>query len=112
MALTAQLAEFFQGSRVEEYTPLFALVARLMAPELLGPALPGPPGSTPSSGAERAVDGVGSGEEGEDEDQEFLAPSLPRESLRLVRAIVVGHTKVRISVIAFLAGIAVSGRAW
>jgi len=102
----AQCVEFFRGSRVETYQPLFELTTKLATPALLTSArtvlhqssgtLPlGKDAHTPSaagSEAEEAADEPDA--EVIEEVEQFVAPSLSQQALRLLLAIVSGHEQV------------------
>ena len=110
--------EFFRGSRVEDYQPLCQLLSKLASPALLAPGKhlgpkakqlgptakqSGPPAavqdspvtsSEPRAAAADEEAGVGGGEELLNAVQEFVAPSLSEQALRLLRALVAGHDQV------------------
>ena len=108
VAHVAQCVEFFRGSRVEDYQPLSHLLSTLATPALLAPGQPstplGPPPSKQASlrnsseGQAAVVEGAGVAATVADdmlpEVQEFVAPSLSEQALRLLQAFVAGHDQV------------------
>ena len=110
VAHVAQCVEFFRGSRVEDYQPLCQLLSKLASPALLMPAEQSVSGS-PRAGLQptfknsidlpaAAVDEkaiIKASKASEDvmpEVQEFVAPSLSQQALRLLQALVAGHNQV------------------
>ncbi|KAL0018407.1 hypothetical protein WJX79_009395 [Trebouxia sp. C0005] len=102
----AQCVEFFRGSRVESYQPLFRLTSKLASPALLTHAQTAPsacPATVSSRKAHTAseaglADAPAADETAEapkavliDEIEPFWAPSLSNEALRVLLAIVSGH---------------------
>ncbi|KAL0035339.1 hypothetical protein WJX77_001780 [Trebouxia sp. C0004] len=102
----AQCVEFFRGSRVEAYQPLFHLTSKLASPFLLTHAQTKPsacPATVSSREAHTAseagsADALAADETAEapeavlmDEIEQFWAPSLSNEALRLLLALVSGH---------------------
>jgi U3 small nucleolar RNA-associated protein 20 len=83
VGLVAGAVEYFKGSRVEDYEPMFQLAARLSAPQFCA--------AGELAGAEEEEDGGGEAEERED--AAFLAPSLPAQTLRLMQALSAAHQK-------------------
>lgn len=105
----AQCVEFFRGSRVESYQPLFQLTSKLASPALLTHAQTEPsacPATVSSREAHTASEAGSAGAPAADETAEapeavftdevepFWAPSLSSEALRLLLAIVSGHEQV------------------
>lgn len=105
----AQCVEFFRGSRVESYQPLFRLTSKLASPALLTHAQTAPsacPATVSSRKAHTAseaglADAPAADETAEapkavliDEIEPFWAPSLSNEALRVLLAIVSGHEQV------------------
>jgi len=105
----AQCVEFFRGSRVESYQPLFQLTSKLASPALLTYAQTEPlacPATVSSREAHTASEAGSAGALAADETTEapeavvidevepFWAPSLSNEALRLLLAIVSGHEQV------------------
>lgn len=112
VAHVAQCVEFFRGSRVEDYQPLSHLLSKLATPALVAPAQQAIPARPPAS--EQAL--LKSSTEAQaaavveeaavaatapqaahhqlPEVQEFVAPSLSEQALRLLQAFVAGHDQV------------------
>ena len=108
VAYIAKCVEFFRGSRVEDYQPLCQLLSKLASPALLM-AAGQPVSGAPTAGVQptlkkivglqaAAVDDKARLRANVDvmpEVQEFVAPSLTEQALRLLQAIVAGHGQVR-----------------
>ena len=109
VAHVAQCVEFFRGSRVEDYQPLSQLLSKLATPALLAPAKEAvsegaPPAAQDLLGSSSQVQAAAVDEEAIvaareavdviPEVQDFLAPSLSEQALRLLQALVAGHDQV------------------
>ena len=111
MAHLAQCAEFFRGSRVENYKPLFQLLSQLATSALLIPPSQYAPEEAAAvaeasltlqegtsvqtaAGTEASVDDERAAGDAAHEVQEFVRPSLSQQALRLLQAVVAGHEQV------------------
>ena len=107
IAHVAHCVEFFRGSRVEDYQPLCQLLSKLASPALLMPAKQSLSGGAaaaaqsisknragPQAAAVKAEASVAASEAILPEVQEFVAPSLSEQALRLLQALVAGHDQV------------------
>lgn len=97
VALLSRMIEYHRGSRVETYSPLFAMATRLIGPEMLGNGNTGA-----ESGEKSAQEGIAGAKEEDNEQQdgpegllsEFFEPSLSKEVLRYLQSLVYSHCKV------------------
>ena len=87
VSLVAQCGEFFHGSRVEEYQPLFELTSKLAKAALLKPGQRASVQEAEEAAEHEAAEVI-------DEVEKFVAPSLSEQALRMLLALVFGHQQV------------------
>jgi U3 small nucleolar RNA-associated protein 20 len=85
VGLVAQMVEYYRGSRIDDYAPLFALASRLAAPAFSSAAQ----GEEYSDEGGLDVPAIDPGEDGL-----WRSTSLPRQALRLMKAVALGHWRV------------------
>ena len=95
LSLLCQLLEYYRGSRVEDYRPMFALAARLIGLDIWGPQAAASSPSEQQAPGREAGDGAEEGETPDEHDfRVYLDPSLTEQALRLLCALVYSHAKV------------------
>ena len=102
LSLLCQFLEYYRGSRVEDYRPMFALAARLVGLDIWSPSAASSL-EEQEQGAEREAGGGDDAAADEDEQagevpdeydyRAHLDPSLTGQALRLLCALAYSHTK-------------------
>ena len=87
VAFVAQCIEFHHGARVEDFQPAIQLTTQLAKPELLAKAAAA---AAAAAAVQAPTDDthVGTSSAVYGDDQDFAAPSLSQETLRLMQAMV------------------------
>lgn len=130
VALLAHMTEFFRGSRVVDFSPLFQLAARLSDRHVALPDQDTPPAAPSQTGKQSSADDQGTARQGlpdldsgdptplePDEDDPISAayggwgPGLPDQAMRLCLAIVHAHGKA-VGASGGAAALAVGSRVW